>query len=118
MNLSEYAKRLADRAAERRAALAAEAMPQWPTSVADRAQVALDPVEDGTGAWIAAGLVDMHDEVNAAGVWHIVTGTNKSASRFAESDSVVLLLAGRSEPMGYMALVYARDARSTDGGAL
>lgn len=109
MNLADYAKRLADRAADRRAALAAE-VPEWPAPVAARAQVALDPVDDGTGVWIAAGLVDVHDEVNAAGSWHAVTGTDKTASLFREPGSVVLHFDGRSEPLSYMALVYARDA--------
>lgn len=111
MNLSDYAKRLATRAAERRAALAGESMRQWPLPDAERAQVALDPVDDGTGTWIAAGLVDVHDEVNTAGVWHAVTGTDKTktAARFAEQGSVVLHFDGRSEPMSYLTLVYARD---------
>lgn len=110
MNLSDYTKRLAVRAAERRAVLAGESMPEWPVPVVERAQVALSPVEDGTGSWIVAGLIDVHDEVNAAGIWHAVSGTDKTMSRFAEPGSVVLLFDGRSEPMSYLTLAYARDA--------
>lgn len=100
MILSEYAKALAARRADRHSSPAVETEPEWPRSVAARAATALDPEPDGTGAWLVAGLVELYDEVNAAGRWHAVTGTNVTAPHGGQ--------------LGRLALVYARDA---DGGA-
>lgn len=113
MILSEYAKWLAARRADRHSSPAVETEPEWPKSVAARAVTALDPEPDGTGTWLVAALVELRDEVNAAGRWHAVTGTDVTAPHRDQPGRVVLRFDGRSEPMGYLALVYARDA---DGG--
>lgn len=114
MILSEYAKWLAARRADRHSSPAVETEPEWPKSVAARAVTALDPEPDGTGTWLVAALVHVHDEVNAAAHWHRVTGTDVTAPRRGQPGRVVLYFDGRSEPVSYAALVYARDAA---GGA-
>jgi hypothetical protein len=90
---------------------------EWPQSVATRAKTALDPTVDGSGAWLVAGLIEVHDEVNAAGSWHTVTGTVVRAPHGGQPGHVVLHFGGRSEPMDYLALVYARDAATDAEGA-
>jgi hypothetical protein len=90
---------------------------EWPQSVAARAKTALGPKVDGTGMWLVAGLVDVHDEVNAAGCWHTVTCTVVRTPHGGQPGHVVLHFGGRSEPMDYLALVYARDAATVGGEA-
>jgi hypothetical protein len=109
--MTGYAKALAARWAGRRSPSPPEAVPEWPRSVAI---TALEPEPDGTGTWLAAGLVKVHDEVNAAGCWYAVTGTDVTAPHGGQSGRVVLYFDGRSEPVSYLTLVYARDAA---GGA-
>ena len=113
MILSKYTGALAARRADRRSSLSPDAAHEWPRSVVARAVTTLAPEPDGAGHWLAAGLVEVHDEVNAAGRWYTVTGTDVTAPQGGQPGRVVLYFDGRSEPMGYLALVYARDA---DGG--
>ena len=114
MILSKCTEALAARRADRRSSPPPEAARAWPQSVSARAVTALAPDFDGAGHWLAAGLVEVHDEVNAAGRWYTVTGTDVTAPQGGEPGRVVLYFDGRSEPMGFLTLVYARDA---DGGA-
>lgn len=91
-----------------------ETFPEWPKPVAERAVAPFESVDDGTGAWIPAGLVEVHDEVNVRGDWLKVTGTTTMPSRFDQMGAVVLHFGARVESMSYLPLVYARDSR---GGA-
>lgn len=113
MILSKYTGALAARRADRRSSPWPDAAHEWPQSVEARAVTALAPEPDGTGHWLAAGLVEVHDEVNAAGRWYTVTGIDVTAPHGGEPGRVVLYFDGRPEPTGYLTLVYARDA---DGG--
>lgn len=83
-----------------------------------RTMSALESVDDGTGMWLAAGLVELHDEVNASGDWHTVTGIDVTRPRDGRAPYVVLYFAGRSVPIDYTALVYTRDAATIIGAQI
>lgn len=93
-------------------------MPQWPQPVADRQVRDADSREDGTGIWLPAGVIDVHDEVNVAGEWLTVTGTVITVPDYDQPGSAVLDVGGRSLRLDYTARVYARDAAAVIGSEI
>ena len=83
-----------------------------------RTMSVLESVDDGTGMWLAAGLVELHDEANASGDWHTVTGIDVTEPDDYDPGYVVLYFAGRSVPIDYTALVYTRDAATIIGAQI
>ena len=65
--------------------------------------------DDGTGTWLPAGLVDVHDEVNVAGRWFTVTGTDVCAPSGSQPGFATLYFSGWSHRSGFGSRVYVRD---------
>lgn len=64
---------------------------------------------DGTGLWLPAGLVDLHDQVNLDGAWRTITGTDTRPPDYDQPGSAVLHWDGGSHETGFVTRVYVRD---------
>ena len=92
MSLSEYVRKSAGRW-----------VPRKPV------RVDIDSREDGTGMWLPAGRVNVHDELNVAGRWYRVTGVDAILPQKDYAGYAALYFDGRSQGTTYTAAVYVRD---------
>ena len=74
--------------------------------------------DDGTGLWLPAGLVSVHDEINVAGRWFTVTGMDVWKPCGVEPGFATLHFGGWSHRSGFASRVYVRDEAALIGAQL
>lgn len=104
------------RGPEEKASVRIEMRVTGPIPVAVGAEV--ESADDGTGIWLPAGLVSVHDEVNIAGRWFTVTGTETREPSSESAGFAQLDFEAWSQRTLFTSRVYVRDAAAVLGAEI